>query len=98
MFLLRRIVIIYSDLEYIVNMINIWIKGWKKRGWTKRGEKEIAHLDLVRKLDDLMSTHISVKATWVKGGRNEFNEMARHLAEFAAEPDDMDARLGIVRR
>ena len=89
-------IIIYSDLEYVINMINIWIKGWKKRGWAKRGDKEIVHLDLVRKLDDLTSRHNSVKASWVKGG--EFNEMAKQLAEFAVKPDDFDAEIGVTRK
>lgn len=88
-------IVIYSDLEYVVNMTNFWIKAWKKSNWEKKNGKEILNLDLVRKLSDSIGFHTSVKASWIKSDANDFIMSAKHLAEFAATPDDLDMKLGI---
>lgn len=89
-------VIIYTDLEYLRNMINLWIPQWKKYNWTKRGGEEIANLGLVRSLDDQIQRHKSVKAIWIKSdGKNEFNSLAKSLAGFELEADDFDSKIGV---
>lgn len=54
-------VIVISDAKYVVNGINVWMKGWAK-SWPKR----IKHQDLWREIWDLAQVH-QVSAKWVRG-------------------------------
>lgn len=45
---------IYSDSAYCVNMINDWIFTWQTNGWSRKGNKPIENLDLVKELYDLL--------------------------------------------
>ena len=45
---------IYSDSAFCVNMINDWIFTWQANGWSRKGNKPIENLDLVKELYDLL--------------------------------------------
>ncbi len=45
----------YSDSNLLVRTINEWLPGWKQKGWTRGGTKEIANHDLVREIDQVIT-------------------------------------------
>lgn len=45
-----KLVMIYSDSAYCVNMFNSWIRNWAMNGWTRSRGQKIENLDLVKDL------------------------------------------------
>ena len=73
-----------SDSQYIVKGMKEWLKGWKARGWRRKGG-EIGNLDLWKELDRIASGH-EVRWSWIRGhGGHAQNEYANHLATRAAK-------------
>jgi ribonuclease HI len=65
-------------------MATKWMKGWKSRGWKKKGGA-IKNLDLVKRLDALQSQH---KVTWthIRGhSGEEGNEYVDALCNAAMD-------------
>lgn len=69
-------VFLYSDSKYVVDGIQKWVPGWKKRGWKKADGKTPENVDLWQRLDDISATYIGLNFRWVKGHaghpQNEF--------------------------
>ncbi|MDK9424789.1 ribonuclease HI [Vibrio parahaemolyticus] len=79
--------VIYSDSEYCVKGFNLWLDGWKDRGWRKANKKPVKHRQLWKQVDELRSRKyvevLKVKAhSGVRG-----NEIADSLAVDAARSD-----------
>jgi ribonuclease HI len=72
---------LYTDSQYVQKGVMEWMKGWKAKGWTKKGG--LANVDLWQRLDKAVEKH-DVKFHWVKGhaGHPE-NERADELARQA---------------
>ena len=45
--------IIYSDSQLLINTVQIWMHDWKKNGWTRKSNKPLENLDLVKELYEL---------------------------------------------
>ncbi len=56
---------VVSDSQYLVNGLNEWLDGWKKRGW-KRKQGALLNVDLWRELDALRAVH-SIRCRWIRG-------------------------------
>ena len=77
-------VVIFSDSQYAVNCINIWIDTWKRNGWKKNDGKPVANLELLQRLCDLKSK-FHIRANWVKGhAGNVGNEIVDGLARMGS--------------
>src|ERR1043165_7811107 len=76
---------LYSDSKYVLDGLNVWLKGWKAKGWKTAGKKPVKNIDLWKALDDLASKH-QVSFHWIRG-HNEHpeNERADRLAVAARE-------------
>ncbi len=72
--------IITTDSRYVLQGVEEWLAGWKKRGWRTAGRKPVKNVDLWQQLDLLLQPH-EVTWHWVKGhaGHPE-NERADLLA------------------
>jgi ribonuclease HI len=75
---------IFTDSTYVINCATTWITNWKKNGWKKKSSnKTVENLDLIKKLDVLLSARKS-KIEWVhvRGHSNdEGNDKADLLAK-----------------
>jgi ribonuclease HI len=77
---------LFSDSEYVINGLTIWIEKWKTFGWKKspKSKTPLKNLDLWRRLSELLQLH-ALEAEWVRGhvGHPE-NERCDSLANAAA--------------
>jgi len=75
---------VISDATYVVNGINLWVKGWALNNWRTAQNKPIANIDLWVELWNMMQVH-HIRATWVKGhaGHPE-NELVDYVANWSA--------------
>lgn len=74
---------LYTDSKYVMDGINEWIHGWKKRGWKTAAKKPVKNVDLWKDLDELNQKY-KPQWNWVKGhAGDKYNEMADELATGA---------------
>lgn len=76
----------YCDSAYVVNGINQWVAGWKKKGWKKGDGKRPENLELWKELDRLVLLQDDIKVLKVKGhAGHDGNERADELANIAMD-------------
>jgi ribonuclease HI len=76
----RSTVRLHTDSSYVIDGIQKWIHGWKKRGWKTADKQPVKNDDLWRRLDELRGQH-DVEWIWVKGHAGHVeNERADALA------------------
>jgi ribonuclease HI len=63
---------IYTDSEYSIKSLTIWIKGWKNNNWKSSTGKDVMNQDLIKKLDDLIQSHL---------GKIEFKHVRSHTGK-----------------
>lgn len=74
---------LFTDSKYVMDGINEWIHGWKKRGWKTANKKPVKNVDLWQELDEINQSH-NVNWNWVKGhSGDKYNEIADELATSA---------------
>ncbi len=77
---------LYSDSKYLIDGINQWIEGWKKRGWKKADGKTPENIELWKELDFLRSGLQGIHFHWVKGhAGHPQNEQCDLLANMALD-------------
>lgn len=76
-------VTVYSDSKYVIECVEKWLSGWKKKGWKTADKKPVKNQDLWEQLDSAMSPHM-VTFHWVKGHAGHVeNERVDKLAVAA---------------
>jgi ribonuclease HI len=60
---------IYSDSEYSIKSITIWIKKWKENNWKTANKKDVVNQDIIKKIDKLINNH---------EGKIEFTHVRSH--------------------
>ncbi|CAL1532732.1 unnamed protein product [Lymnaea stagnalis] len=80
--------ILHTDSQFLINSITKWIKGWKKKGWTKATGSPVTNRDDFEALDKELNG-VNVKWVYVKGHCGDVaNECADRLAKQGAEKPD----------
>ena len=81
-----------SDSQYLVKGMTEWVRGWKARGWRRKGGPP-ENLDLWQELDRVAGIH-RVTWIWVRGHTGHArNEYVNHLAVRAAKTQESSAGL-----
>ena len=76
---------LYSDSQYVVQGINEWLDGWKRRNWRRADKSPVKNLPLWQELDELRSYH-ALRCHWIRGHNDHpENERCDRLAVLAAE-------------
>jgi ribonuclease HI len=76
----KQTVNLHTDSKYVMEGINSWLAGWKRRGWKTSARKPVKNQDLWQALDEAVGRH-DVRWKWVKGhAGNPGNEEADALA------------------
>jgi ribonuclease HI len=75
---------VFTDSKYVMDGMQSWIHGWKKRGWKTANKQPVKNIEYWQSLDLEVARH-TVTWTWVKGhsGHPE-NERADLLANEQA--------------
>jgi ribonuclease HI len=50
-------ILIYTDSEYSIKSLTIWIKNWKVNNWISSTGKEVMNKDIIKKIDNLIISH-----------------------------------------
>jgi ribonuclease HI len=45
---------VYTDSEYSIKSLTVWIKNWKKNGWKGSNKKPVANQDIIKKIDEYL--------------------------------------------
>jgi len=45
---------IYTDSNYSLRSVTIWIKNWKKNGWKVSNGNDVKNLDIIKPIDELL--------------------------------------------
>jgi ribonuclease HI len=84
-------IIVYSDSEYSIKSLTVWIKTWKKNGWKTANNKPVLNQDIIMKLDELIIKHkgnvsfIHVRShTGAKDYESAHNDIVDKLAKNGA--------------
>ena len=79
------VVDVFSDSRYVLDGLERWMDGWKKKGWVTASKAPVKNRDLWEILDELRGTH-ELRYHWIRG-HNEHpeNERADRLAVAARE-------------
>jgi len=51
-------VVLFCDSRLLINSMTQWITGWRRRGWKKSDGQPVKNLELVQKLDELMTNRL----------------------------------------
>ncbi len=79
-------VFLYSDSKYVVDGLEKWVPGWKKRGWKKADKKAPENLAQWQALDELKGRVPQLNMRWVKGhSGHPQNERCDELANVALD-------------
>lgn len=80
---------IYSDSDYSVKSLTVWIDGWKKRNWKNAKKKPVKNVDIIKKIDKYLTKYPDkIDLIWVKAhANNVFNDEADRLANIGADND-----------
>ena len=83
---------IYSDSEYSIKSMTVWINQWKKNGWKTANKKPVLNQDIIKKIDEILQKHIGkinfihVPAhTGKQDNLSKWNDIADGLAKKGAE-------------
>jgi ribonuclease HI len=74
---------ILTDSKYVVDGMNSWRHGWKKKGWRDSKNKPVKNLELWQLLDSI-GNECTYTHEYGHSG-NVYNEMANDLAQNAAK-------------
>ncbi|HIF6197827.1 ribonuclease H [Vibrio parahaemolyticus] len=79
--------VIYSDSEYCVKGFNLWLDGWKKKGWRRADKIQIKNRRLWQTVDTLRADkYVEVEKVRAHSGVRG-NDIADSLAVDAARSD-----------
>jgi ribonuclease HI len=80
-------IIVYTDSEYSIKSLTIWIKTWKKNNWKATTGKDVLNQDLIVKLDKLIekfkAKYGSIKFVHVRShtGKKDYESINNDLVD-----------------
>lgn len=79
---------IYTDSEYSIKSLTVWIKDWKKKNWKSSTGKDVLNQDLIKKIDDIITKHKSpIKFQHVRShtGKKDFESINNDIVDKLAK-------------
>jgi ribonuclease HI len=86
-----KTLVIYTDSMLIVNSMTKWIVKWKKNNYKKADGSQVLNVDLIKKVDDYMTTRKSIfrhtkahtkSSSWEAINNDKADKLAREAASF----------------
>jgi len=79
---------IYTDSEYSIKSLTIWINNWKKNNWIASTGKPVMNRDIIEKIDKLISKHNGkIKFQHVRShtGKSDFESIHNDIVDKLAK-------------
>jgi ribonuclease HI len=79
---------IYTDSEYSIKSLTIWIKNWKENNWISSTKKPVMNQDIIKKIDKLMEEHTGkIKFHHVRAhtGKTDFESVHNDITDKLAK-------------
>jgi ribonuclease HI len=79
---------IYTDSEYSIKSLTIWIKDWKKRNWKSSTGKDVKNQDLIKDIDELINNHkaeIQFQHVRSHTGKKDFESINNEIVDKLAK-------------
>ena len=84
-------IIVFTDSEYVMKGITLWVKGWQMRGWRTASKKPVLNQDLWQKLI-LVADGKDIEWKYVAGhSGHDYNDRCDEIATSFA--DDLNISL-----
>lgn len=80
-------IIIYTDSEYSMKSLTIWIDNWKTNNWKNAKNKPVENQDIIKKIDDLLQKYpekIIFKHVRSHTGKQDEQSINNHKADYLA--------------
>lgn len=85
---------VYTDSEYVMRGMTVWIEGWQKRGWKTAAKKPVENQDLWKELL-AASVGKTIKWQYVAGhSGHEANDRADQIATSLADGSAVELYAG----
>ena len=84
-------VVVYSDSDYSIKCVSVWITGWISRGWKTSEGKDVLHRDLIEdivKRASKFKTHRFVHVRAHTGGSDDLSLQNDKVDKMAREAVD----------
>lgn len=79
-------ILLFSDSKYVLDGLDKWVEGWKKRGWKKADNKVPENVELWKALDQINGELQGLRFHWVKGhAGHPQNEYVDKMANIALD-------------
>jgi len=79
---------IYTDSEYSIKSLTLWIKDWKKKDWKSSTGKDVMNQDLIKKIDSIMAKHkghIEFQHVRAHTGKKDFESINNDIVDKLAK-------------
>jgi ribonuclease HI len=79
---------IFTDSEYSIKSLTVWIKNWKKNNWISSTGKPVLNLDIIQKIEKLMEEHngkINFQHVRAHTGKNDFESIHNDITDKLAK-------------
>jgi ribonuclease HI len=77
---LEQDIVIYSDSDYCINCLTVWIPGWVNRGWKTAAGKDVQHQDLIKQITGTLSKFKSHRFVHVKAHTGGVDDLSKQNA------------------
>jgi ribonuclease HI len=81
-------ILIYTDSEYSIKSLTVWIISWKQNNWISSTHKPVMNQDIIKKIDKLMEEHIGkIKFKHVRAhtGKQDFESIHNDITDKLAK-------------
>ena len=79
-------IIIYSDSQYSIKSLTIWIKKWKNNNWKSTTGKNVKNTDIIRAIDDCLGKkNVIFKHVRSHTEKTDFNSKGNEYADILAK-------------
>jgi ribonuclease HI len=84
-------IVIYTDSNYSINCLSVWITGWLARGWKTADGKDVQHRDLIEQTTAILARFKTHRFQHVKahtGGHDDLSVQNDRVDKMAREVVD----------
>lgn len=76
------LLVIKTDSKYCYSGFNVWMEKWIKKDWKRADGKDVANIELWKKLLVYKEKYSNIKFEWIKGhSGNKFNDMVDEMCK-----------------